>query len=66
MLDLSSPRWKKLPQAYGSAEGIPALLIRHQKVISLNLGIPFAALSVTRAMFTPHHTLRFLTLFTSD
>jgi hypothetical protein len=27
MLDLSSPRWKKLLQAYGSAEGIPALLI---------------------------------------
>src|SRR5713101_5965536 len=28
MLDLSSPRWKKLSQAYGSAEGIPALLIQ--------------------------------------
>jgi hypothetical protein len=28
MLDLSSPRCKKLSQAYGSAEDIPALLIQ--------------------------------------
>jgi hypothetical protein len=30
MLGLSTPRWKKLSKAYGSAEGIPALLIQRK------------------------------------